>query len=202
MRYLMLLALLGCERTHDVSIRLGPDDQSVTTGFQCRRDDGTFIGDIALVGDRLKFNVVVDFIDLGGGVPGCRGEELVKTCKQRGACTLPTTARYCAPLDLPVALIGQADQKQLIGLVHDQLVADGAITTDAPNGPLLIRAVATTESCAAITPGHPFALAQVIGCAYSCPVVLDDIGGPVGLSLDVLDDHCEAQVKVCASFPP
>jgi hypothetical protein len=202
MRYLALLALLGCERTHDVSIRLGPDDQSVTTGFQCRRADDTFIGDIALVGDRLKFNVVVDFIDLGGGVPGCRGEELVKTCKQPGACTIAGTTRFCVPLDLPVALIGQADQKQLIALVHDQLVAQGAITTDAPNGPVLIRAVATTESCTAITPGHPFALAQVIGCAYSCPVVLDEISGPVGLSLDVLDEHCEAQVKVCAGFPP
>jgi len=202
MRYLVLLMVLGCERTHDVSIRLGPDDKSVTTGFQCRRADDTFIGDIALVGDRLKFNVVVDFIDLGGGVPGCRGEELVKTCKQPGACTIATTTRYCAPLDLPVALIGQADQKQLIGLVHDQLVAQGAITTDAPNGPVLVRAVATTESCAAITPGHAFTPDQVIGCAYSCPVVLDEIGGPIGLSLDVLDDHCEAQVKVCASFPP
>jgi len=31
--------------------------------------------------------------------------------------------------------------------------------------------------------------------------VLDDIDGPVSLSLDVLDDQCESTVHACAGFP-
>ena len=208
MRYLLLLSLLACQRTHDVTIELGPDNQRISVGFQCRRLDNTFIGDIALAGDRLKFRVVVDIIDLGGGLPGCRGEELVQTCATPGRCSIATRSdgtRFCAELDLPIALLGLADQSQLVATVHDQLTKQ-AITTDAPDRPVLIRSVATTETCDAFEGAgaatHAFAQAQVIGCAYSCPVQLDDIAGPIALSLDVFDDHCEAQVKVCASFPP
>jgi len=43
--------------------------------------------------------------------------------------------------------------------------------------------------------------AQAVGCAYSCPAVLDDIDGPISLSLDTLNQQCEQQVRACAAFP-
>ena len=203
MRALLLLVLVACQRTHDVTIQMGPNGNSLTVGFQCRAADGTFLAQKALdANNQLAFNVVVDLIDLGGGLPGCRGEELVQTCAG-GKCSIATRSdgtRFCVPMRIPLGLVGQADQAQLVALVRDQLTKE-PVTTDAPDRPVLIRSVATTEPCPT-SPTQPFDLARVIGCAYSCPVVLDDISGPVSLSLDALDNNCEPEVRVCASFPP
>ena len=43
---------------------------------------------------------------------------------------------------------------------------------------------------------------RLVGCAYSCPVQLDDVDGAIALSLDTLSRMCERDVRACSVFPP
>ena len=45
------------------------------------------------------------------------------------------------------------------------------------------------------------ALVLALGCAYSCPVQLDQVSGSVAISIDTVDNRCEAAVRACAAFP-
>lgn len=205
MRLLVLaVCLAGCQRAHDVSIQIGPDDETLTIGFQCKQDDGTLLAERAHVGGMYRFSVVVDVIDLGGRLAGCRGEELVKTCAVPGTCTVVPRddgTRYCVDVVLPETIVHAGGQKDLIDLLRPQLEAQ-VVTTDAPDRPVMLRAVATTEPCDTFRSSlAPFDQARVTGCAYSCPVQLDAVAGPVALSLDSLNDRCASQVGVCAAFP-
>src|SRR5260370_796065 len=79
----------------------------------------------------------------------------------------------------------------------------------APNAqaPVIVRAVATQESCTEIelTNGALWVSVdktKALGCAYSCPVQLDAVDGPISLGLDVLDKtQCVPTMQACAAFP-
>ena len=141
---------------------------------------------------------------LGGSLPGCRGEELFAACGG-GACeivTRPDGTRYCEDITVSQADVAAAMKDNfapMLNSIRTQLQAQ-PITLDAPDDPVLIRSVATTESCAAVPAA--FDPTQLVGCAYSCPVQLDEVDGPVALSLDTLTRACEREVKFCAAFPP
>jgi hypothetical protein len=199
----------GCTRERELQILLGPDPLTVSQGFQCTQDadpsklllqrpetfDGTMV----------RFNLIVDFLDLGGALPGCRGEELEAACKSR-RCELiaPGGERYCVPVAFGIALAN--DRVALMREITRQLRVR-PITTNAPDRPVLIRAVATSQPCTpdVVTPvgGELVSLdpALAVGCAYSCPATLDSVSGPISLSLDTLDDRCELIVRGCAGFP-
>jgi hypothetical protein len=200
-----LAALAACQRTHDVSIQLGPDDATFTIGFQCRLDNGVPLLERAHIGEVYRFSVVVDLIDLGGMLGGCRGEELIRACSS-GACTViprEDGTRYCVTVELAESLIRSGDARAILDAIGAQLRTD-VITTDAPDRPVLIRAVGTAQACDELrdAPDAELDLALVTGCAYSCPVQLDAVAGPIALSLDALDDRCAPQVFLCAAFPP
>src|SRR5262249_35836064 len=72
------------------------------------------------------------------------------------------------------------------------------VSSDAPHEPVIIRAVATAQPCAAFTGGASYDVTQLMGCALSCPVQLGDISGDVLLELPTLSDQCEAGVDACA----
>ncbi len=192
----------ACARDHEVRLLLGPDENTLTQGLTCRDASGQLLSARALVQGRLRFNVVVDLLDLGGDVPGCRGEELLTWCNERGcAPVLVADGRFCAPIDLDAS----QSMTAVVDEIYRQLAAAGTVVRDGPDGPVLVRAVATTAPCAALTSAAggaypPFDLADVFGCAYSCPVVLDDVD-EVQLSLDTLSDRCSAEVFACAAGP-
>jgi hypothetical protein len=199
--------LAACEREHVVTIQLGPSDDTLTAGFNCVQDADTMklLAARALQPDNsLRFAVVVDVISLGGQLPGCRGEELFAACPA-GRCTIVPRAdgtRYCEDITVSAADVAAAlneDSGPMLNSIRTQLQAQ-PVTLDAPDVPVLIRSVATTESCAAIP--TEFDLTRLVGCAYSCPVQLDEVDGPVALSLDTLTRMCEREVKFCAAFPP
>jgi hypothetical protein len=198
----MLWLLAGCQKTHEVALRLGPNDTTVTQGFLCVEDADPSkpLVDRALVGETYTFRLVVDVIDLGGRLPGCRGEELVTTCKG-GKCKIVKRSdgtRYCQEVTFSKAELAASDPRPLLLKIHDQLAMD-AVTSNAPDRPVLIRAVATHQTCDQLD--APFVDSELIGCAYSCPAQLDAIDGPISLSLDVLDSSCEKEVRGCAKFP-
>jgi hypothetical protein len=198
----VIAATAACQRQHDVKILLGPDAVTPSAGFLCRQDadpDKLLLqrGDV-LQGGSFTASMVVDIVSLGGKLPGCRGEEIITAC-QGHSCTLTTTPadRYCIRVTFDAALA--SDRAALMAQITAQLEAR-PITTDAPNGPVLLRAVATSQTCDDLAV-HPLDPALAVGCAYSCPAVLDDIAGPISLSLDVLTDQCESTVHACAAFP-
>jgi hypothetical protein len=199
---MLLLAIAGCQRTHEVSLRLGPNDSTITAGFLCVEDaDPTKpLVNRALVGQTFTFRVVIDVIEMSGQFPGCRGEELVTACKG-GKCSIvkrPDGTRYCEEVTFTTADLAVADPRPLLQKIKGQLAMD-AVSLNAPDAPVLIRAVATRQTCAELD--APFVDSELIGCAYSCPAQLDGIDGPISLSLDVLDNTCEKEVRGCAKFP-
>jgi hypothetical protein len=195
-----LLALAACEERHTVTLLLGPNDTTLTAGFTCRDDTGTLLVEQTRRGAAYSFQLVFDTVGLGATFPGCRGEELFAACTGHACGRI---GRYCVTVSIaqgdfgsPAAILASLHAQ--IG--HPQLIAD------APRDPVVVRAVATQQSCTELLPAdgtYPRLDAdQVVGCAYSCPVVLDDLRGSLGMALDTLDDQCASQVRACAKFGP
>jgi hypothetical protein len=201
------LPAAACERGHHVTLELGADRDTLGLGFRCVDDQRIPLVARAVSGGRLELSLVVDLIDLGDTVPGCRGEEILAACPREQDCpTLVVSAdgrRACReisigpPLDDPAVVLAKVADA-LRGLV---------VTDDAPEQPVMVRAVATTERCdeRLVSPaGGTYPLldpARAVGCAYSCPLQLDTVDGAVALYLDALDERCEPQVRACAGFP-
>ena len=199
-------AAAACEREHRVQILLGPGDGSLGLGFKCEDALGQPLVRRALVGDRLVFRIVVDLIGVGDAVPGCRGEEILRACPREEDCPTLVVSddgrRACAE----VAVEAPFDEPSILAQVLGVLRALD-VTNDAPDRPVMVRAVATLERCddRLVTPRdgtYPLLdPAQALGCAYSCPLQLDTVDGAVSLYLDALDERCEPQVRACAAFP-
>ena len=203
---LALVALLGCQQAHVVALQLGPSEDTLTAGFGCLQDsDPTKLlaGRALQPNGTLEFAVVVDVIALGGAFPGCRGEELFAACNA-GECEIVPRedgTRYCRDIVVDAAAVAAAmddDLGPMLDIIRAKL-REEPVTLDAPDQPVVLRAVATVESCAAVP--ATFAPGELIGCAYSCPVQLDEVDGPIALSLDTLSRQCEREVKFCAAFP-
>ncbi|HWO24652.1 MAG TPA: hypothetical protein VNO30_38180 [Kofleriaceae bacterium] len=196
----------ACAREHDVRIELGSDDGTLGLGFRCVDAQGTPLAARALVGGRLEFRIVLDLIGVGDTVPGCRGEEILRACPRAEDCpTLVVSAdgrRACVEVTVAPPL----DQASITRQVADAL-RGLELTPDAPDRPVIVRAVATTERCdeRLVAPaGDTYASLDpdaAIGCAYSCPLQLDTVEGAIALYLDALDERCETQVRACAAFP-
>ena len=201
--------LAGCQREHSVQVLLGPTKGSVTMGFRCVQDADpkTPLFARAVVGSEVRFNLVIDILSFGDHVPGCRGEEIVQVCRET-TCSLPVhrdgTPRFCVPVSFPLAIA--SSESQVLAALGQQL-RHAEVVGDAPDGPVAIRAVATTQPCGAIEDARPDGTypsldgSLAVGCAYSCPLVLDDAPDTISLSFDTLDDRCEQGVRTCASFP-
>jgi hypothetical protein len=213
MRHVLLacVVLAGCERQRDLQLLFGPTANDLTTGFQCRDSNGVRLIRRAVVPGtgKARFQLVIDLLTVGDRLPGCRGEDLVATCSVTGVCALqpPSLERYCQPLEVSESALGSEIEilRQLAAQLHD--TPAGRVIDDAPDRPVLVRAVLTTEPCdrvRRVESGSYQRLdpAVALGCAYSCPFVPDTIEGAITLALDALDDQCEANMRVCASFPP
>ena len=197
-----LAALGACEDRRTVTLLFGPNEQTLTAGFACRDDSGAYLFQRARAGATYDFQIVVDVIDLGPRFPGCRGEEVVAACAGPGG-RCATIARTCTAVHIPAGSI--SPEPVLLKALHDQL-GHPQLLAQAPRAPIVARVVATTQPCAELAPADGsfprLAGALATGCAYSCPVVLDDFAGALGVALDTLDDRCAAQVAGCAGFAP
>lgn len=195
-----LVALAACEDHHTVTLQFGPNDHTLTSGFSCRDDAGEPLIQRARRGAGFTFQIVIDTLDLGATYPGCRGEELIAACAGGGCRRF---ARYCSSVTIAAADI--TSPADILGALHAQL-GHPELLAAGPKSPIVVRAVATQQPCSELEPpdGSLPRLdpALAVGCAYSCPVVLDDFRGSLGLALDTLDDRCGALVAACARFAP
>jgi hypothetical protein len=202
-RVLFLLLLAGCKETNTIHLAFGAAAAASTVrtpvGFRCKDDAGKFLPTRAVGAGRMfHVSVLIDFVDLGGGLPTCRPSDIARWCTDH-ACTPitddPVHDRVCFDFDQQ---LGATDAVKAMGDVLDQL--DGRpVTDDAPQQPVIIRAVATAQHCSDFTaPTTGFDTTQLVGCAMSCPVQLASVSGDVLLDLPTLSDMCEASVVACA----
>jgi hypothetical protein len=195
-----LAVLAACEERRSITLLLGPNDHTLTTGFSCRDDAGTPLIAQTQRGTAFTFQLVFDTFDLGTTFPGCRGEELFAACAEHACGRI---GRYCTTVSITLADIGKPPA--ILTALHQQ-IGHPHIIADAPGAPIVVRAVATQQSCAELLPASGAYPALdpdlAVGCAYSCPVVLDDLRGSLGMALDTLDDRCASQVRACVRFGP
>jgi hypothetical protein len=196
---LAAIVLAACEEHRTITLLLGPDDHTLTAGFACRAETGELLIEHSHRGTGYTFQLVIDTVELGATFPGCRGEEVLAACADQ-RCDL--IGRYCATVTIPEADV--ADQASILATLHAQL-GHPPLITDAPDQPIVVRAVTTLQTCAELAADDGGSLPrldpdQAVGCAYSCPVILDDLRGELGLALDTLEDHCAPQVRQCARF--
>jgi hypothetical protein len=144
--------------------------------------------------------MVVDFLRLGG-FPSCRPTPLSEWCNANG-CPPITEARRCFPLEFPGAVEGcpgeRAEPCRLARAIDN--LGGAPILDDAPDESVVIRAVAVAESCDEVAAGgSTFARERLMGCSYSCPVVLDEVEGEIFLDLESGLQPCSPNVEVCAT---
>jgi hypothetical protein len=201
-KWLALLgALAGCSAVDNVHLAFGTSATVHTpVAFRCRDAAGKFL-DVRAVGAGRAFHVAVliDFIDLGGGLPTCRPSDLARWCTDHSCGPItddPASARVCFDFDQP---LGAEDAVKAMGDVLAAL--DGKlVSADAPQQPVIVRAVATAQRCSELgAAGAAYDPAQLVGCAMSCPVQLAAVSGDVLLDLPTLSDMCEASVDACAT---
>lgn len=212
MRHLALVCMLlvACDRQHDIQVLFGPSATELSIGFQCRDSAGAPLLRRAIIPgtSKARFQVVIDLITVGSRLPGCRGEEIIAACAATGTCKLqpPNLGRYCETVEVDVSDLDSEASilEQLRDRFHD--TETGRIIDDAPDVPLIVRAVVTLESCASVervVSDSYQALdgPSALGCAYSCPFVPDTVQGSIALGLDALDENCESNMRLCARFP-
>ncbi|HEX4418045.1 MAG TPA: hypothetical protein VH165_09110 [Kofleriaceae bacterium] len=185
----------ACTEHRTVTLLFGPTDTTLTVGFTCKDDSGALLLARTLGPSGYTFQLVLETVDLGKTLPGCRGEELLASCGKHGCKRI---GRFCATVTVPTM-----DSVAILAALHAQL-GHPTLIADAPSDPVIVRAVATQQSCDALMPAdgtYPKLDPDLaVGCAYSCPVVLDDLRGTLGMALDTLDDQCEAEVQSCAGL--
>ena len=205
------LLLAACTVEHHVTLQLGPTSTSITTGFQCEDAAGTSLFAKAISNGTLSFRLVVDLIDVGDHVPDCLAEEVGAACSD-GSCHVSRAdapTRFCGDVEVPVA--GTDDLPTAIGAYLAGHFADAI--DGVPDHPVIVRAFATTAPCSAIqvADGSDWAAPAdvadtVLGCAFSCPIDLDDAPGIVELGANVnltnsTPAQCQAFIDDCAEFP-
>jgi hypothetical protein len=188
----LVLAFAACSKSNDVTLLLGPSEDRVSRGFTCKNDAGDYLMQDVLVAGALHFNLVVDVLSLPGKFPGCRGEELVQFCED-GNCTNGSLRRQCID---GVVVPYSTDPKALLTNLKGAIKGRLNELTDLSNDPVIVRVVATKQPC----PMTEIDETLAVGCAYSCPVQLDNVDS-ISVSIDTLDDFCEPQVRGCAAFP-
>ena len=186
----------ACERSHEVELAFAEDDRTRDLrGFSCV-EEGTntplWMRGANQAEQLVTFNLVVDFVDLGG-LPDCRSAQLFDWCAENN-CSVMSDHRACFP--------GQVNPQPGQGLDLRQpleALSDAVVTRDAPDEPLIMRVIATAQSCDDIMAGSALDCALLMGCVHSCPVKLDQLDGDLLLDLDAFNNRCHDAVNLCAS---
>lgn len=193
-RALLLVLLSSCVETRSVALTFGSEGEGLD-GFMCRDGAGNQLLGRAPSG---RASIVLDFMSLGG-VPGCRTGQMIKWCKTH-TCKPLSAKRVCVEVTLPSP---DDDRTRLRGALAEALRGSGAALADAPDEFVMVRVVGTTESCSALAVDGagslpPFDKSALLGCAYSCPVLLDQAQDDVYLGFETFQDACEQAVKTCS----
>jgi hypothetical protein len=199
---LALMLLTGCDEVRQVRLTFGDEGEGLD-GFLCREDDGAYLlsGAVPAGGGQVPSSLVIDFVRLGG-LPGCRSGQIIRWCADH-PCTVIPDHRVCIPAPLPdITGLTRADAREEIREALRSL-SGAAVSSEAPDEFIIVRATATLESCEALQASGGTVPTmneeELVGCAYSCPVELNAIEGDVYLGFDTLTEQCAQGIHVCAS---
>lgn len=196
---LPLLAFAACrgEVVHGVTLQFGTSEEEAPLGFQCREGLRSIALDGCTPGDPARFEaqIVIDFVRTGG-LPQCRPQSLLDWCEETSGCEPLADLRWCETVAFDVP--GGCDA--LDELRFADVMPHSTVLDDAPDEPVIVRAVLTTEPCDAFAEaGAGYDRDAILGCVYSCPVVLRTVD-VVELDLDSLDGTCgRVDLDVCAN---
>ncbi len=206
--------LAGCQVEHQVKLELAGDAGSISQGFLCRTETalpGLAAGDFLFerghdqASGEVRFSIVVEVTSLGDVLPGCLPEEILGVCRAPSDC--PSAARFCAPITAQgprgkrLAMMNDGEAASFVAQLGAAFKALPPLFRDAPDGPVVVRAVAATESCEQLMSAGRFDADGLMGCAYSCPVVLDDLDGALRLGFATSEPFCAPSVRGCAAYP-
>ena len=191
----MTAVVVACksEEVHEVTLTFARPNRA-QRGFECKdRSTGKPLFD-RLAANGGKGSLVVDYVLLGG-VPHCRPVQLAEWCKAH-PCPLDLKGRYCTSIVLPNDGTSPVD-----AVTHAiDKVSGTVVSRNAPDGYVLVRAVLSAESCDELTTGADFDRSRLVGCVYSCPVLLSSVDGDLLLDLDAANANCEDAVDACAEI--
>jgi hypothetical protein len=199
----LALALLGsCNEVRQVRLTFGEEGEGLD-GFLCRVEDGDYLLSKAVPpsGGPVPSSLVIDFVRLGG-LPGCRSGQLIRWCADHDCAVMPEH-RVCLPAPLPdiTGLARSAAREQIREALRN--LSGSTVASEAPDEFIIVRATATLQPCEELlvssTAVQPLRQEELVGCAYSCPALLDAIEGDVYLGFDTLTEQCAQGVRVCAS---
>jgi len=198
--WIAFLLLVGCKETVTVNLTFGDTTPLPPIGFRCRDSANKFLPARAANLRVFHVSMIVDYYALDG-IPDCRPADMIKWCNDKTHdCHVitddPNAPRICIDED---RTLGPGDDA--VKAMADVLTAlqGRLLTTDAPHEPLIVRAVATAQTCAELAGGAAYDVGKLVGCAISCPVQLDTVTSDVLLALPTLTDSCEAAVDACAT---
>lgn len=194
---LLAVFLSSCVETRSVSITFGSEGEGLD-GFMCKDASGAFL--LSRLPADGHASLVVDFVRLGG-VPGCRTGKLVNWCATHECKPIQST-RSCLDVTLPLP---GAPREELRAQLLAALRAAGSkeAIADAPDEFVLVRVVGTAQRCDELLPQGPaplpeFDKSQLVGCAYSCPVLFDKVEEDVYLGFETLTVQCDQGVRICS----
>jgi hypothetical protein len=191
------LLLCSCVETRSVSLTFGDEGEGLD-GFMCRDSAQRFL--LSRLPADGRASLVIDFVRLGG-VPGCRTGQLIKWCATHDCVPIQST-RSCIDVTLPAP---GAPREELRASLLAALRASGTkeALADAPDEFVLVRVVGTAQGCDSLLPAGneplpAFDKSQLVGCAYSCPVLFDKVEQDVYLGFETLVAECDQGVRICS----
>ncbi len=194
---MLMLFIAGCTQ-REVQLTLGDVGEGLD-GFACKDSQGKYLLERLPAGQAC---LVTDFVDLQG-VPGCRTGQLIAWCATHDCKPIPAT-RVATPITLPTGVAGMT-RRQVRDLVHQQFktLSKTPFSSDAPPQFVMARMMATAQPCSEVSmlpDGNlpKFDTSKLVGCAYSCPTLFDQIQQDVYLGFDTLENECAHGVATCA----
>lgn len=164
-------------------------------------------------GTDCRFALMIDFVDMGpsgGEAPSCRPLEVRAWCTDPNHdCATIDRARVCRDVVFKLADAQTQCDRLQSGIAN---IATPLLALDPPDRLVYVRAVALEGDCAKYgynsesvsppseikSPQELFNRADLLGCAQSCPVVLDGWRGALTLDLDTVDACTLDTVENCA----
>jgi len=202
----LVSAFAACSPAHPVTLDLGvtADRDRLPAGFSCKRANGNLMVEDALSGSQFAMSLVVDFLDMDGGLPLCRGDAISTWCDDHGGCLpieVPGGVRFCTEMRLTI----DPSDPVSAAAAFNAALSGTVVIEDAPDRAVMVRVVGTVQPCSEVeawtgTSYPTYVPAKVVGCEYSCPVLLDEVEH-LTVSLDTFDQNCEQQVLSCAAGP-
>ncbi len=206
-RAFLLLSLAACPQYRTADLNFGTEGEGLD-GFLCKNKDDSYVLDrLGTTSGVASASIVADLVGLENGQPGCRTGQLIKWCARGDGghdCRPLPKRRVCVSGELPTGIsdAGREDQRGMVLASLRASLTGKRMITDAPDEFVMVRIVATKQPCDEIAPPSgetpDFDRNQLLGCAYSCPVLLDR-ADDVYLGFDGFVGQCEQGVRICAS---